>query len=100
MITPEIRETFTIDRAAMPPERSFYEDKKLIKEQPLLEVAKDAIASTKPRPIHPYYSDMSLRMAESFNENIKSEISPQQAISTLQTQMQRIADTNVPNPNI
>jgi multiple sugar transport system substrate-binding protein len=91
MTSKKVREMFTVDASNMPPERQYYEDKKLIKEQPLLEVAKAAIASTKPRPVHPYYSDMSLRMAEEFNEAVKGEVTPESAIETLQRQMGRIA---------
>nr|MBA3350207.1 extracellular solute-binding protein [Actinomycetota bacterium] len=93
MTSPEVREFFAINESTLPPEKQYYEDKELLKKQPLLEVAGEAIASTKPRPVHRFYSDMSLKMAEEFNESLKGEEEPQDAISTLQDQLSRIAQT-------
>ena len=93
MTSPEAREFFAINESNLPPEKSFYEDKKLLKEQPLLEVAGAAVAATKPRPVHRFYSDMSLKMAEEFNESLKGEAEPEDAVVTLQDQLTRIAQT-------
>jgi multiple sugar transport system substrate-binding protein len=93
MTSPEVREFFAIEESTLPPEKQYYEDKQLIKKQPLLEVAGEAIASTKPRPVHRFYSDMSLKMAEEFNENLKGEVATEDAIVTLQDQLSRIAST-------
>ncbi len=93
MTSPEAREFFAINESNLPPEKSFYEDKALLKKQPLLEVAGAAVAATKPRPVHRFYSDMSLKMAEEYNESLKGETEPQDAIATLQDQLSRIAQT-------
>ena len=45
-----------------------------------------------PRPVSPVYSDMSLEMAEQFNASLKGDVSPEEAASTLQEQLQNIAD--------
>jgi multiple sugar transport system substrate-binding protein len=46
----------------------------------------------KPRPVSPYYSDMSLEMAEQFNASLKGDVSPEQAVKTLQSQLQQIVE--------
>jgi multiple sugar transport system substrate-binding protein len=45
-----------------------------------------------PRPVSPYYSDMSLKMAEQFNSALKGDTSPEQAVKTLQGELQSIAE--------
>ncbi len=52
----------------------------------------EALANTEPRPVSPVYSDMSLEMAEQFNANLNDDVSPEEAIGTLQEQLQGIAD--------
>jgi len=55
-------------------------------------LAKEAIDRTRPRPVTPFYSDLSLKMAERFNEAINGELSPEQAVETLQKEMQGIIE--------
>jgi len=55
-------------------------------------LAKEAAQNAKPRPVSPYYSDMSLEMAEQFNAGLKGEVSPEEAVKTLQEQLQQIVE--------
>ena len=55
-------------------------------------LAKEAAQNAKPRPVSPYYSDMSLEMAEQFNAALKGEVSPEEAVKTLQEQLQQIVE--------
>jgi multiple sugar transport system substrate-binding protein len=92
MIRPEIQTKFAVDAAYLPPRKSLFEDGKLLKDQPVMELAKDSYATTRPRPsINPFYSDMSLDMAQEFNDTVKGVQSPESATSTLQKQLDRIA---------
>ena len=45
-----------------------------------------------PRPVSPVYSDMSLEMAEQFNASLQGDATPEEAASTLQQQLQNIAE--------
>ena len=90
MIQPEIQKEFAIGASLLPPRASLYEDEKLLKEQPVVELAKDIVTLAKPRPQHPFYSDMSLIMADQFNEVVKGNAEPADAISTLQSELERL----------
>ncbi|HYZ46557.1 MAG TPA: extracellular solute-binding protein, partial [Actinomycetota bacterium] len=94
MMQPEIQKTFAIDAGFLPPRKSLFEDKKLTtKDQPVMGLARSSFEKTKPRPsVNPFYSDMSLDMAQSFNDTVKGDASPREATRTMQTQLQRIAD--------
>jgi len=58
----------------------------------VIALAGEALANTVPRPVSPYYSDMSLKMAEQFNRAYKGDVSPEEAVRTLQSELQQIAD--------
>lgn len=76
----------------LPTLKALYEDQEIKDKVPVIDLAPEALANTKPRPISPYYSDMSLKMAEQFNASLKGDVKPQNAINTLQDELQSIAD--------
>lgn len=76
----------------LPSRRSLYDDRELLDEVRVMELGWEAIKNTRPRPVSPYYSDMSLEMAEQFNASLNDEISPEEAISTLQSELSNIAE--------
>jgi multiple sugar transport system substrate-binding protein len=49
---------------------------------------KPALENARPRPISPYYSDMSLVMAEYFNEDLKGSTPVEQAFRDTQGELQ------------
>jgi len=51
-----------------------------------------ALESARPRPVSPYYSDMSLVMAEQFNASLKGDKPVEEALGDLQTELQNIVD--------
>ena len=59
---------------------------------PTVRLAPEALKNTVPRPVSPVYSDMSLQMAEQFNASLSGDTPPQEAIGTLQKELQSIAD--------
>jgi multiple sugar transport system substrate-binding protein len=63
-----------------------------IKEIPVVAQGAPAIQNTHPRPVSPYYSDMSLEMQEQFNASLKGEVSPEEAVATLQKDLERIIE--------
>jgi multiple sugar transport system substrate-binding protein len=79
-----------IDATLLPTLKSLYSDPELRKKVPTVAVADTAIAQAKPRPVSPYYSDMSLKMAEEFNTSLKGDISPEEAAKTLQKELESI----------
>ena len=76
----------------LPTRKALYEDQQILDEVPVIRLGKEAIQSTKSRPVSPYYSDMSLAMAEQFNLSLKGEVSPQEAASNLQEELTQIVE--------
>jgi multiple sugar transport system substrate-binding protein len=76
----------------LPPLKSLYDDQEITSQVPVVALAKEAAQNAKPRPVSPYYSDMSLEMAEQFNNSLKGDVSPQEAVKTLQDQLQKIVE--------
>lgn len=76
----------------LPTLKSLYEDQEVLDSVPVIALAGEALANTVPRPVSPVYSDMSLTMAEQFNASLKGDVSPNEAVQTLQEELQNIAD--------
>ena len=76
----------------LPTRKSLYEDQEILEKVPVIRLGKEAIQSTKSRPVSPYYSDMSLAMAEQFNLSLKGEIEPQAAVQNLQEELTKILE--------
>jgi multiple sugar transport system substrate-binding protein len=63
-----------------------------LKDQPVMDLGRSSFESTRPRPsINPFYSDMSLDMANSFNSTLKGDSTPEQATRLLDSKLTRIA---------
>jgi multiple sugar transport system substrate-binding protein len=76
----------------IPTYKSLYSDQEVLNKVPVVALAKEAAQTAKPRPVSPYYSDMSLEMAEQFNSSLKGDVSSEQAVKTLQGQLQNIVE--------
>jgi multiple sugar transport system substrate-binding protein len=89
---PEQQKMRAIEGTRLPVLKSSYEDEQLLDKVPTMALGKKALRSARPRPVSPYYSDMSLKMAEQFNAVLKGEASPDQATKTLQTELTSIVE--------
>ncbi len=66
-------------QAALPPARkALYEDEE-VASAPVIERGSEALLASRPRPVFLYYSDMSLKMAEQFNVNLRGPCLPSRA---------------------
>jgi multiple sugar transport system substrate-binding protein len=90
MTAPEQMKYLALEATRLPARKSPYEDQEILSKVPTIRLAKDIIPNTKPRPVSPYYSDMSLKMQEQFNSSLKGDVSPQQAAKTLQKELTSI----------
>ena len=92
-MTAEEQQKWRALKATLLPTRAaLYEDQEVLQKVPVIRLGKEALQNTKPRPVSPYYSDMSLKMAEQFNKNVKGDVSPEQAVKTLQDELQQIVE--------
>ncbi|HET7478609.1 MAG TPA: ABC transporter substrate-binding protein [Rubrobacteraceae bacterium] len=92
MADPEQQKYRALNGSFLPTLKSLYDDKEILDAVPVIALAGEALANTVPRPVSPAYSDMSLKMAEQFNKAFKGDVSPEDALKTLQTDLQQIAD--------
>jgi multiple sugar transport system substrate-binding protein len=83
---------YALEGSYLPTRSALYEDQEVADNVPTVRLAPEALARTVPRPVSPVYSDMSLEMAEQFNQSLKGDVTPEEAVSTLQEQLQNIAD--------
>jgi multiple sugar transport system substrate-binding protein len=77
MVAPEQQRFRATQGSYLPTLAALYDDGDLREEVPMLALAESALRNTKPRPVSPYYSDISLEMAEQFNACLKGEQSPE-----------------------
>ena len=92
MSSTESQKTFALESARLPTLKALYEDEVVKKKVPVAALGLEALQSARPRPISPYYSDMSLVMAEHFNEAVGGSASVEQALRSMQGELQNIVD--------
>jgi multiple sugar transport system substrate-binding protein len=83
---------YALEGFRLPTLKGLYEDQEVLNALPVARLGKTVLKSAKPRPVSPYYSDMSLEMAEQFNSVVKGEVSPEEAAQTLQQQLESIVE--------
>jgi multiple sugar transport system substrate-binding protein len=93
MTAPEQEKDLALSGARQPTLKPLYDDPELQEANPIIKLAKEVlIENAKSRPVTPYYGDMSLEMAEQFNNVLKGEASPQQGAETLQKSLSSIME--------
>src|SRR4028118_2301419 len=92
MTAPEQQKFFSLGGSYLPTLTALYDDPEIKESVPTVRLGAEALKNTVPRPVSPVYSDMSLKMSEEFNAALGGDTEPQQAISTLQQELQSIAD--------
>ena len=93
MTAPEQMKFNALEGGKLPPRESLYEDQEVLEKVPVAQLGKEAIiGNSEPRPVSPYYSDMSLKLAEQFNASLGGDVSPEQAVNTLQSELEQIVE--------
>jgi len=80
-----------VKATVLPTRSSLLRDPEIAK-IPVVSQGRPAIEHTHPRPVSEYYADMSLEMNEQFNACLKGDVSPEQAVKTLQGSLERIIE--------
>lgn len=77
----------------IPGRSSLLNDPEVDEANPIVGLAKEILLdNATSRPVTQYYGDMSLEMAEQFNAALKGDVSPQQAVKTLQESLSSIME--------
>ena len=92
MSAPEQQKFRALNGSVIPTRQSLLEDREILEKVPVISLGSEAIQNTKPRPVSPYYSDMSLRMAKQFNASLRGNVSPEDAVKTLQDELTTIVE--------
>ncbi|CAN5861745.1 ABC transporter substrate-binding protein [soil metagenome] len=92
MTEPEQQKVSALEGSLLPTRKSLYEDQEIKDKVPVITLGREALERSRPRPVSPVYSDMSLKMADQFNASLKGNTSPQDAISTLQGELTDIVE--------
>ena len=93
MTDPEQLKTNALEGSRLPPRRRLYEDPEILENVPVARLGKEAIIeNSTPRPVSPYFSDMSLELAKQYNAALAGDVSPEQAAQTLQSDLQSIVE--------
>jgi multiple sugar transport system substrate-binding protein len=79
-----------LEGSYLPTLSALYDDPEIQDTVPVVALAKVALQHTRPRPVSPYYSDMSLAMQEQFNASLKGDITPEEAARTLESELENI----------
>jgi multiple sugar transport system substrate-binding protein len=79
-----------LEGSYLPTLSALYDDPEIQDTVPVVALAKVALQHTRPRPVSPYYSDMSLAMQEQFNASLKGDITPEEAARTLKSELENI----------
>jgi multiple sugar transport system substrate-binding protein len=93
MTAPEQLKTNALQGSKLPTRQSLYDDPEILENVPVARLGKEAIVqNSTPRPVSPYYSDMSLELAKQFNSALAGDVSAGQAVDTLQSDLQQIVE--------
>ena len=83
------RERFV--KAALPPtHRSLYDDKELLEKSPFLSTLGEALQGGRARPTSTAGGDIDLLLAQKFNDSLRGNISPEQAVEECQKGLEEI----------
>jgi multiple sugar transport system substrate-binding protein len=92
LTAPEQQKFRAVEGSFLPTLTALYDDAEIQESVPVVALAKEALQHTRPRPVSPYYSDMSLEMAEQFNASLIGEVTPEQAAQTLQSELEKFIE--------
>lgn len=81
-----------LEASVLPTRSDLYEDDEIRNDLTIARLGEEAIMSSRPRPISPYYSDMSLAMADAFASSLNGDASPRGTLAGLRTELQDIVD--------
>jgi multiple sugar transport system substrate-binding protein len=88
LTAPEQQKLRAIEGSYLPTRTALYDDPEIQDSVPVVPLAREALQHTRPRPVSPYYSDMSLEMQEQFNASLKGDTTPEEAARTLKEELE------------
>jgi multiple sugar transport system substrate-binding protein len=90
LTAPEQQKFRAIKGSYLPTRSNLYDDPEIQDSVPVVALAKTALQHTLPRPVTPYYSDMSLEMQDQFNASLLGNLSPAEAARTMKENLENL----------
>ncbi|HET9927808.1 MAG TPA: ABC transporter substrate-binding protein, partial [Rubrobacter sp.] len=79
-----------LEGSYLPTISDLYDDPEIQDTVPVVALAKEALQHTLPRPVSPYYSDMSLEMQDRFHASLRGATTPEEAARNLKSELENI----------
>jgi multiple sugar transport system substrate-binding protein len=88
----ESQKTRALEAGLLPTRKALYHDREVKEALPMIAEAKEALLNVRPRPVSGRYSEMSRAMALQFNNVLRGNTIPEEAVETLQGELQQIVE--------
>lgn len=88
----ESQKTRALEAGRLPTRKALFEDPEVLEALQMIAGAKEALLNARPRPVSRYYSEMSRAMALQFNNVLRGNATPEEAVETLQRELQQIIE--------
>lgn len=93
MTAPEQQRFRATEGSFLPTIGSLYEDQDVLDQAPVIEQARSIVRDdARSRPVTPYYSDISSRLAGGFHSSLTGDADPEEVVQRLSQEMQNIID--------
>jgi len=92
MTAQEAEKQRATEASLLPTLKSLYDDPEVVDAIPVIKLGETALESASPRPVSPYYSDMSLAISEQFTASLSGDVTPEEAAKTLQEELTSIQE--------
>jgi trehalose/maltose transport system substrate-binding protein len=86
------QKTWALGAGRLPTRKALYHDREVMEALPMIADAREALLNVRPRPVSGRYSEMSRVMALQFNNVLRGNTMPEDAIQTLQSELQQIVE--------
>ncbi len=86
------QKTWALGAGRLPTRKALYHDREVMEALPMIADAREALLNVRPRPVSGRYSEMSRVMALQFNNVLRGNTMPEEAIQTLQSELQQIVE--------
>ncbi|HEY6582075.1 MAG TPA: extracellular solute-binding protein, partial [Rubrobacter sp.] len=90
LTAPEQQKYRAVKGSYLPTRTDLYDDPEIRESVPVVALAREALQHTRPRPVSPYYSDISLEMQEQFNASLLGDITPREAARNLKENLENL----------
>ncbi len=88
LTAPEQQKYLSAHIGIMPSIHKLYRDKDLITKVPIISLARNILDNTRVRPVTAHYMEISPDIAWNFNALLKGQLTPAEAVETIQAQME------------